>query len=93
MPTLPTENEPTPSPEDDHFSKAISGFRESRGDQFSKEDELRVLGIRDAVNAGDRQKVEEHLKDTQTHSNWLYDELMQHPEISSILTELSIMGF
>jgi hypothetical protein len=85
---------PSIEPDDsDQFSKAIGVWRETHGDKMSKEDEVRILGIRDAVNAKDKQKVEEHLKATKTESNWLYEELMKHPEISSILTELSIMGF
>jgi len=90
----PLSNEPLQNPEDnDRFSKALNQVRKSHADKVSKNDEERMLGIRDAVQAKDRKKVEDHLQATKEQSNWLYEELMKHPEISSIFRELSIMGF
>lgn len=73
--------------------EAFGSLHETLGERASKKDEERVLGIRDAIAQGDRQQAEQHLTAVRAESNWLYEELMKHPEISSILRELSIMGF
>jgi hypothetical protein len=90
----PISDAPLKTPEEnDRFSNALNELRQSHSDKVSKDDEERMLGIRDAVQAKDRKKVEDHLQATKEQSNWLYEELMKHPEISSIFRELSIMGF
>jgi hypothetical protein len=73
--------------------EAFDSLHKNVGEPLSKEDEERMLGIRHAVASGDREKAKEHLTTTKEHSSWLYDELMKHPEISSIIRELSILGF
>ena len=82
-----------PSPENDHFTNALNTWKQSREGDVSKKDEERVLGIRDAVQARDRKRVEDELRSAKEQSNWLYEELMKHPEISAIFRELAIMGF
>ena len=72
--------------------QAFGSLRQSLGERASERDEQRVLGIRDAVESGNRTKAEEHLSKVKEESSWLYEELMKHPEISAIMQELSIMG-
>jgi hypothetical protein len=81
---------------DDHavrVHQAFDTFHKSVGDRVSKEDEMRVLGIREAAAERDKARVEEHIEKTKEKSNWIVEELAKHPEISSIFRELSIMGF
>jgi hypothetical protein len=75
------------------IKKAFGSLKRSDDEPLSKQEEERVLGIREAVTNRDRAKVEEHLASAKTESNWLYEELIKHPDISAILQELSIMGF
>jgi hypothetical protein len=72
---------------------AFDSWHKSLGDRVSKEDEERMLGIREAVESGDRVAAEKHLARAREESGWLYEELMKHPEVSAIMRELSIMGF
>jgi hypothetical protein len=76
-----------------HVRSAFDSWHKSLGDRVSKEDEERMLGIRQAVEAGDREAAEKHLTRTREESSWLYEELMKHPELSAIVRELSILGF
>lgn len=71
---------------------AFDVWHKANSDKVSKEDEERMLGIRDAVATGDRERAQKHLSDAKEHSGWLYEELMKHPEVSAIMRELSIMG-
>lgn len=73
-------------------SSAFESWQKTHGDRVSKEDEERMLGIRQAVEAGDREAAEKHLTRAREESSWLYEELMKHPEISAIMRELSIFG-
>ena len=77
----------------DQVRSAFESWHRSLGDRVSKEDEERMLGIRRAVESGDREAAEQHLAKTREESGWLYEELMKHPEVSAIMRELSIMGF
>lgn len=76
-----------------HISRTFESWRESIDKPISKDDETRMLGIRDAAARGDAEETRRHLESTKTESNWLYEEMMKHPEISAIFRELSIMGF
>jgi hypothetical protein len=75
------------------INKAFGSLKRADDEPLSKQEEERVLGIREAAATGDRAKVEEHLASAKSESNWLYEELIKHPEIAAILQELSIMGF
>ena len=72
-------------------SGAFGSLEKKLGERFTEEEE-RVLGIRDAALRRDKAALEKHLKATRLESSWLYEELMKHPEISAIISELSIMG-
>ena len=71
---------------------AFGSFEKKLGERFTKEEE-RVIGIREAALKGDKAELEKHLAKTKSETSWLYEELMKHPEISSIMRELAIMGF
>ncbi len=95
LPSSESSFEPE-KPLNDRSSQARSAFdswHKSLGDRVSKDDEERMLGIRNAVESGDREAAEKHLARTREESGWLYEELMKHPELSAIMRELSIMGF
>ena len=79
-------------PDDEKIRLAFDRWKESLGDKVSADDERRVLGIRDAAIVRDKVRTEEHLTTVKTESNWLYEELMKHPEIQAIFRELAIMG-
>ena len=81
-----------PNERSHYVRSAFESWHKSLGDRVSKEDEERMLGIREAIESGDREAAEKHLTRTREESSWLYEELMKHPEISSIMRELSIMG-
>ncbi len=59
----------------------------------SSEEVQRIQGLKKAAIMRDRAGVEKHLEAAKYESNWLYEELMKHPEVSAIMRELSIMGF
>jgi hypothetical protein len=79
-------------PDSEHVRRTFDSWKESLGDRVKAEDERRVLGIRDAVVTRDTSKAREHLEQTKIESNWLYEELMKHPEIQAIFMELAIFG-
>ncbi len=80
---------------DEEHAKRVSGafgsLEKKLGERFTEEEE-RVLDIREAAIHRDKAALERHLKATKLESSWLYDELMKHPEVSAIISELSIMG-
>jgi hypothetical protein len=80
-------------PRESKINSAFDSLRRTSGEPLNKEEEERLLSIREAATTGDRAKIEEHLASAKTESSWLYEELMKHPEISAIFRELSIMGF
>jgi hypothetical protein len=89
------EHQNKPKQPDDRQARvreAFGSLHQTLGTRVSDQDEQRVLGIREAVESGDRARAEEHLSKVREESSWLYEELMKHPEISAIMRELSIMG-
>jgi hypothetical protein len=76
----------------ERVSGAFASLEEKLTDR-SAEEKQRVAVIREAALKRDRDEVEKHLAATKHESNWLYEELIKHPGISTILRELSIMGF
>ena len=86
-------DEGLPQPDSgEHIRRTFQKWQDTVGDKISKEDEERVLGIREAVEKGDKERAVVHLTKAKEESSWLYEELMKHPEISAIMRELSIMG-
>ena len=88
-------NEVTPNSEQEHSERVSGAFHslEQKLGTRSVEEAQRLQDIREATLKRDRASVEKHLTATKLESNWLYEELMKHPMISSIMRELSIMGF
>ncbi len=81
--------------QDNHAERVTGAFgslEQSLGTRLSEAEE-RLRPIREAALRRDRSKVEEHLAATKHESNWLYEELIKHPQIARILEELNIMGF
>ena len=81
------------SEREQQIREAFGSIRKAPGEALSKHEEARLHGIREAVISGNRDLAHEHLANTKKESSWLYEELMKHPMISSIMRELSIMGF
>lgn len=73
------------------FHKSFDLWHKSAGDRMSREEEARVLGIRDSL-LKDPAEAKRYLAETKEHSSWIYEELMAHPEISAIFRELAIWG-
>lgn len=81
-----------PDENNDRIQSAFESWHRAHGHRVNKDDEERMLSIRQAVEAGDREAAEKHLTKAREESSWLYEELMKHPEISAIMRELSIFG-
>lgn len=89
-------NEENTPYQDDFKTRVHKSFEEWRTNvkgRLTPEDEQRVLGIRDAVVVRDSERAKEHLLNAKDSNNWIYEELMKHPEISALMRELAILGF
>lgn len=88
-----SESSPPHRVDHERITKTFESWRGSIERPISQDEEAKMLGIRDAVGRGDVEAAKKELESARTESNWLYEELMKHPEISAIFRELSIMGF
>jgi hypothetical protein len=88
-------NEATSNPDQEHHERVSGAFSALEQDLGVRaaEEAKRLQDLREATLKRDRASVEKHLSLAKRESNWLYEELMKHPMISSIMRELSIMGF
>ncbi len=87
------ENEQNPSRTSEEVRKAFDAMHQSVADKVSEAEKAHLIAIKEAAVTQDSKKLKGHLETTKSESNWLYEELMKHPEVSSILRELAIMGF
>jgi hypothetical protein len=87
------ENQQNPTRTREEVRKAFDAMHQSVSDKVSEAEKAHLIAIKEAAAAQDNEKLQGHLDRTKTESSWLYEELMKHPEVSSILRELAIMGF
>ena len=52
----------------------------------------RIRALARAFVSGDHDTARSELERTRLETSWLYEELMEHPEISALMRELSILG-
>ena len=90
-----SDTEDSSNPEQQHHNRVSGAFNslEQKLGTRSAEEAQRLQDIREAMMKRDRASVEKHLSLAKRESNWLYEELMKHPMVSTIMRELSIMGF
>lgn len=86
-----TPNEPKRNELHSRFHTSFDTWHKSAGSRMSQEEEERVLGIREAV-IKNPELAKRYLEETRDKSSWIYQELMEHPEISAIFRELAIWG-
>ena len=93
MNEVPEENQQNPTRSSEEVRKAFDAMHQSVADKVSETEKANLIAIKEAAASQDNEKLQGHLEKTKSESNWLYEELMKHPEVSSILRELAIMGF
>lgn len=69
----------------DSFSQRLHG-------KLDDETRESVEKLRQAASEKDADRLRRHLTEVRDRHSWLYRELVEHPEIASLLDELALLG-
>ena len=72
--------------------QAFDAFSSTLGDRLDAGARESVDRVREAAEAGDGEKLRDHLNDLSRRHGWLYRELASHPEVATLLDELALLG-
>ena len=73
-------------------SGAFDSFSERLHEKLDDETRESVEKLRKAASAKDADTLRRHLTEVRDRHSWLYRELVEHPEIASLLDELALLG-
>lgn len=78
---------------DARVENAFGALRRKVGDRLDDGTRRTLDDLRSAASAKDAAKLREGLSTVQERHGWLYRELAEHPDISTLLNELALWGF
>ena len=81
---------------DDHESRvreAFDALHEKIGERLDEDSRGSLEGLRGAAAVRDSARLRDQLSAVQDKHGWLYRELAEHPEVSTLLNELALWGF
>ena len=73
--------------------EAFDAVRRDLDARLGEEERAAVERLRDAAAEGDAEKARGELATVKERHGWLYEELVKHPRLATIVDELALWGF
>jgi len=77
----------------DKVHEAFDAVRRDLDDRLGVEERAAVERLRDAAVDGDAARAREELASVRERHGWLYEELVKHPSLATVVDELALWGF
>ena len=77
----------------DKVHEAFDAVRRDLDDRLGVEERAAVERLRDAAVDGDAARAREELATVKERHGWLYEELVKHPSLATVVDELALWGF
>jgi hypothetical protein len=78
---------------DGKVREAFDAVRRDLDHRLGDEERAAVDRVRDAAAEGDAEKARGALAEVKARHGWLYEELVKHPRLATIVDELALWGF
>lgn len=78
---------------DGKVREAFDAARRDLDHRLGDEERAAVERVRDAAAEGDAEKARGALAEVKERHGWLYEELVKHPSLATIVDELALWGF
>ena len=73
--------------------EAFDAVRRDLDDRLGAEERASVERLRDPAAEGDTARAREELAAVKERHGWLYEELVKHPSLATVVDELALWGF
>ena len=77
----------------DKVHEAFDAVRRDLDERLGVEERAAVERLRDAAVDGDAARAREELASVRERHGWLYEELVKHPSLATVVDELALWGF
>lgn len=73
--------------------EAFEAVRRDLDGRLGVEEQAAVERLRDAAAGGDAARAREEMASVKERHGWLYEELVKHPSLATVIDELALWGF
>jgi hypothetical protein len=73
--------------------EAFDAVRRDLDDRLGTDERAAVERLREAAADGDAGRAREELASVKERHGWLYEELVKHPSLATLIDELALWGF
>lgn len=73
--------------------EAFDAVRRDLDGRLGVEEKAAVERLRDAAAGGDTARAREEMASVKERHGWLYEELVKHPSLATLIDELALWGF
>jgi hypothetical protein len=73
--------------------EAFDAVRRDLDERLGAEERAAMERLRDAAAGGDADRAREEMASVKERHGWLYEELVKHPSLATIIDELALWGF
>jgi hypothetical protein len=73
--------------------EAFDAVRRDLDARLDVEEKAAVERLRDAAAGGDAARAREEMASVKERHGWLYEELVKHPSLATLIDELALWGF
>jgi len=73
--------------------EAFDAVRRDLDGRLDVEEQAAVERLRDAAADGDAVRAREEMATVKERHGWLYEELVKHPSLATLIDELALWGF
>jgi hypothetical protein len=73
--------------------EAFDAVRRDLDGRLDVEEQAAVERLRDAAAGGDAVRAREEMATVKERHGWLYEELVKHPSLATLIDELALWGF
>jgi hypothetical protein len=73
--------------------EAFDAVRRDLDERLGADERAAVERLRDATADGDAGRAREELAAVKERHGWLYEELVKHPSLATLIDELALWGF
>ncbi len=77
----------------DRVQEAFDAVRRDLDERLGTDERAAVERLRDAAADGDADRAREELASVKERHGWLYEELVKHPSLATLIDELALWGF
>jgi hypothetical protein len=78
---------------DEKVHEAFDAVRRDLDARLDVDERAAVERLRDAAAGGDPARAREELASVKERHGWLYEELVKHPSLATLIDELALWGF